>query len=525
MPPKGGSKDWETALGMDTADKLQVAIENEQKFNTEEYAAEASYNAEQVRGIAVYSLDMLAGICIPDVYSYPFPPVLLAAWQILRDGAAKLSLFVQLALGIPRGHAKTTLIKLFVVWCILFSRKKFILIISSTATLAENVLADIIDMLNQPNFIRLFGDWKLGKEIERQDLKKFGFRGRNIVLAAIGAGGSIRGLNIKNARPDVMVFDDIQTKECAQSDVESAKLETWLIGTAMKAKSQSGCLFIFSGNMYPGKNSILRKLKDNPHWLKFISGAILSDGNALWEAHRNIDSLIEEFDSDIASGHPEIFLSEVMNDTEANLSTKVDFGQIKKFPYQPHEKPQGNFIIIDPSANKKGGDDVAIGYGEVFDGTPWLMEVIEEKLSPGNTIRRAILLALRKRCRVIAVESTAYQYSLLYWFGVIAAQFGITGLEFVEVYSGSYSKNARITDMLKSLTQGTSGIHDSIRSRVTNQIANWNPLKKNNVDNILDLLAYMPRVLELYGTIIATDTDVEVLIAEEAVVQEDNHVF
>lgn len=522
MPPKGGTKDWATAVGM--TDRLEADIASEAIF-TDDSATEGSYHAEQIKEIAAYNLDMLAGLCMPEVFSYSFPPVLLAAWQILRDGAAKLSLFVQLALGIPRGHAKTTLIKLFVVWCILFSNKKFILLISATATLAENVLADIVDMLNQPNIIRLFGHWELGKEIKRQDLIKFGFRGRNIVVAAIGAGGSVRGLNIKNARPDVMVFDDVQTKECAASDVESAKLETWFIGTAMKAKSQSGCLFIFSGNMYPGRNSILRKLKDNPHWLKFISGAILADGAALWAAHRNIASLIEEFDSDIASGHPEIFLSEVMNDTEASLSSKVDFGQVKNFPYDKHEQCQGKYIIIDPSANKKGGDDVAIGYFEVFDGTPWMREAIEEKLSPGNTIRRAILLALRNRCRVIAVESTAYQYSLLYWFDHIAKQLGITGLEFVEVYSGSYSKNARITDMLKSLTQGTIGIDDTVRSRVTNQIANWNPLKKNNVDNLLDLLAYSPRVLELYGSSIATDTSVEVVEVEGAVVQEDNHAF
>jgi len=34
-----------------------------------------------------------------------------------------------------------------------------------------------------------------------------------------------------------MIFEDIQTRECADSKVESDKLERWMIGTAMKAKS------------------------------------------------------------------------------------------------------------------------------------------------------------------------------------------------------------------------------------------------------------------------------------------------
>ena len=117
--------------------------------------------------------------------------------------------------------------------------------------------------------------------------------------------------------------------------------------------------------------------------------------------------------------------------------------------------------------------------------------IIEERLSPGNTIRRALLLAIKNNVRVIVVESTSYQYSLLYWFEHICTELGISGFTFVDVYSGSYSKNSRITDMLKLLTAGEIIIHPSVKSNVTHQIANWNPMKRDNVDNTLDLLAYI----------------------------------
>lgn len=511
MPIKDGTKDWDNALGMSltpeeiAAARLRAQMDAQTDAESE-YVGEASYKRAQILQAAKEDLNMLAGICMPTVLSFLFPPVLLAAWQLLVESASKIERdFTRLALGIPRGHGKTTVIKLFVIYCILFTKRQFILIISDTGPKAENILADIVDMLNEPNIIKIFGDWKIGQETDRTDLKKFGFRGRFITLAAIGAGGSLRGLNIKNDRPDVMIFDDIQTRECADSKVQSEALERWMIGTAMKAKSPRGCLYIFAGNMYPTPFSMLKKLKSNPGWVKFISGAILADGTALWPELHPLTELLAELDHDIAAGHPEIFFAEVLNDTESGINSKVDFAKITIWPWGEQELPQGKFIIIDPSSNKTGGDDVAIGYFEVFDGKPALKEVIEENLSPGNTIRRALLLALQNNCPVIGVESNAYQYSLLYWFDEIAKQLGLSGIHFVEVYSGSYSKNSRITDTMKALTQGEIVLHPAVKSAVTQQIAHWNPMRRNNTDNILDLLGYAPRMLELYSALMTTE--------------------
>jgi hypothetical protein len=59
----------------------------------------------------------------------------------------------------------------------------------------------------------LFGDWSVGKIIDQQVKKVFGFRGRTIILKAAGAGTGIRGITEKNLRPDLMIFDDIQSEK------------------------------------------------------------------------------------------------------------------------------------------------------------------------------------------------------------------------------------------------------------------------------------------------------------------------
>lgn len=531
-PGKGWTQTSETlheALGMpSTAEKLQDRIDRDRAASLEEaeHTVTASFNTPEVAEIARANLNMLAGLAIPMVFKYLFPPILITVWQLMLS---KVELpgkqFPQIALGIPRGFAKTTIVKLFVLWCILFSSKKFIMIISRTGPNAENILADIIDMLEERNIINLFGHWKLAIEVDRQNLKKFVFRGRTVILAAMGVGGSIRGLNIKNERPDIMIFDDIQDRDDAESQILSAAIERWMFGTAMKAKSPHGCIFIFLANMFPTEHSILKKLKKNKTWTKFISGAILADYTSLWEDLRSLDSLIEELNNDIEAGHPEIFFSEVLNDTDVGINTRVDLSAIKAWPWSASDQPQGKFIIIDPSANKLGGDDVAIGYAEVYDGTPALKEVIEERLSPGNTIRKALVMAFEHNTNCIVCESNGYQSTLLYWFGIVCNQLGIEGMHLLEVYSSSVSKNSRITDMLKSLTSGEIIIHTNIRSKVNYQIANWNPLKRNNVDNVLDLLTYLPKVLEMYGAMITTEIDPTAAEAASHRVIENAHPF
>lgn len=464
---------------------------------------EAAFNAQQVVDAARTSLDFLAGISIPTVYQYTFPPVFISVWAWLISYVHKKRDFSQLALGLPRGFGKTMLMKLFLLYCILFTEKKFLLVLAENQTKAANIIADVVDMLNEQNIIRTFGDWKLGLETDRLDLKKFGFRGRNVILMA-GAMESIRGIVLKNERPDVMLFDDIQSRTMAESQIVSESLEREMIGTAMKAKSPHGCMFLFVGNMYPTKFSILRKLKSNPNWIKFIAGGILASGQSLWEDLQPISQLMKEYENDLAMGKPEIFFSEVLNDETASSNNLLDLSKLPKLPYELNDIPAGNFIIIDPASGKVNSDAIAIGYFEVYEGYPVLMELHNDRYSPGDTIRIAVEMALRRNCRLIAVESVAYQATLNYWFKFMCEQRGIYGIECVEVYPGGFSKNSRILNMFKQLQSGEIYVSPECKSEVFLQIMQFNPMRRDNTDDILDLLAYSTRVIEMYGEFVVS---------------------
>ena len=517
---------WANLLGIESKEE-RAEQRRQERISTAAYAVEpVAIDRDQIVAFAEFDLNFLSALCMPEVHKFDFPTTHRTIWQILLKETENsyAQKFPNLALGIPRGHAKTTLIKLYIVWLILFSKKKFILVTAATESRAVDILTDSFSMLSEPNVRGVFGDWKLGIEQDTLAFKRFGFRGRAIVVAAIGSGGSVRGMNVNNERPDIVVFDDIQTKECSESQQQSTQLENWMIGTAMKAKSNSGCLFVYAGNMFPSRFSILKKLKDNANWIKFISGAILSDGSALWPELRSKESLIEELNNDIAMGYPEIFFAEVLNDVTAGINSQVDYTKFGEWTWGPNELPQGKFLVVDPSQGK-GLDADVIGYFEVFDEKIGFKLLHEEKMSPGNLIRKAILMAIEHGVSLIAIEAMAYQYTLLYWFEQVCKTVGVTGINAVPLYATTKSKNSRISAGIKTLQTKDMVLHPNVKALVLQQISDWNPMKMDNKDDILDVIGHAQSVLATYTYDIMTPTNLNVIESSAAEIVDNNHLF
>lgn len=496
------------ALPSMTSNESQAALE------VPPAVQDVNVDSQIIREHARTDLDVLAALTMPDVFEFTYPPVFVSIWQWITTLAHKQRDFSKLAIGLPRGFGKSTLLRLFIVYCVIFTKKQFILVLSATEGMATNIIQDAMDMLSEPNIVRLFGDWKAQCETDNNRVKKFYFRGRPIIIAGLGSGGKVRGLNLKNARPDVMVFDDVQSREDADSELVSENLKRWMQGTAMKAKSPKGCLTMFIANMYPTPHSILKKLKRERTWIKWIAGGLLWNSKtkqveSLWEALQPKEQLLKEFEDDLEAGNPEIFYAEVLNDENASVNNKMDISKLKDYPYDEYEIHQGNFIIIDPATGKTNGDDVTIAYAEVHQGVPCAMALEYGKFSPAKNIWLALEMAMAKRCGTIFVEANAYQATLAYWFKYIMEQAGIEGIEVIPIYSGQQSKNSRIITMFKSLMAGELILHPNFRPHAIIQITSFAPLRTDNTDGILDCLTYMPRILNEYGDVLTNNTIID----------------
>ena len=100
------------------------------------------------------------------------------------------------------------------------------------------------------------------------------------------------------------------------------------------------------------------------------------------------------------------------------------------------------------------------------------------------------------------MEGVAYQSTLLFWFDHYCEQEGISGFYFVELSPKGQAKNNRIKRGLLQLLKGEILLHPSIRSKVLTQIMEWNPLKINNTDDIIDPIGYVDEILQEYPELI-----------------------
>lgn len=448
-------------------------------------------------------LNVLAALAIPKVMAFLFPPMYLYFWRRCTQLASGERGFPKFALGIPRGHAKSTFIKLLILFIILFTRRKFILIIAASEGLAEAILSDVIDTLDSNNMRSLFGHWDANVRYNRSLAKSFHFRGRDIILKAKGQGSSFRGVAEKFARPDVMIFDDAQTDECAASPEQAMKFIHWFRGTAMKAKDPKFCFYLYVGNMYrkliiKKKDSKgpaiygcqLRNLKESSQWESLIVGAILQDGTALWEDLQSLAQLLDEYLADSDAGSEEVFLAEVQNDDEAYNSGMFDPSKVPLYPYHLDTIPQGRCIIIDPSLGKTTSDNQRVTLVDYIDGRACVIESRIMQVSSPQLVRAVIDWALESQTPCIAVESYAYQASLCDWFQHYFDQEGIEGLSVVEISRGQRSKVSAILSSFKMVMDGETLLGPRVRADYFDEAKNFKPLDKDNVDDLLDTVAY-----------------------------------
>jgi hypothetical protein len=479
-----------------------------EEFATKEFVFDRSELAVAIEN----SLDVLAGTALPMTCELLFPPTYQVMWQYITEEVKKGRGFDRIALGIPRGFCKTTFLRLLALYIILFTSRNFILIINKSGELAENSLLSIKGMLDEPNIVSTFGNWRSNITRDTLDCVQVSFRGRKIVIGAVGINGSIRGLNVLDRRPDVMLYDDIQDWANAESPVLSDQLLTHFTGTVMKAGSKFRCTHLFIGNMYPFPGSILKKLKANPAWTSLIAGGLLADGESFWPELQSKEQLLEEYRNDESLGKGAIFLAEILNDDTALAKHGVDTTLIPHVNALLFEEPhQGGFIVIDPSGRKKKSNNTEIGAFVMYDGIPYFKDRKYGVMSPKETIKNALALANTHGIGLICVEAVAYQETLLFWFEEVIKELRIEGIELAPLNPGGISKNARITKMFTQLTPDRDSgaglaaimLGPVVRSWVISQIAAFNPLTQNNTDDLLDILAYVYKVIELFGDFIA----------------------
>jgi len=438
-------------------------------------------------------INFYAGLALPSVMVSALPRFYLAAFQILVTRAPhQIGKILRFALGLPRGHAKTTFIKVIVSWLIVYDRISFALIICANESLAEELLSDINEILGSYNMELVYGQWQnaLVKGGDSKELKKAYYHDRPVILAARGAGSSVRGLNIKHTRPDFILCDDMQTRENDESVAERTRLRRWMVATLFKLLAPRGDrLIVYIGNMY-SEECILYQLQQNPAWVSMVTGAILADGEPLWPELHSLDSLMESFFHDESLNEADVWFAEVMNDPTSKATSLL--GDPLPLPdFDIHKViPDGVYITVDPAGFRDTSDDNVIVVHGVFNGQGHIMDASIGIKDPKQLILETLGLAIEYGASVIGVEANGYQQTLGFWFKELMGPLGLSTIQVVELGSHGRSKEARIRQFIAELYNCSYYLSEKIRAIFIWQAMKYKLGQKKNKDDFLDACAY-----------------------------------
>lgn len=435
-------------------------------------------------------INFFASLAIPHVVTEPFPEFYVAIFHMLISRTPEqMGAILRFALGLPRGHAKTTFIKVLIAWLIVYDRVKFVLVICANDQLAHALVSDINDILGSSNIEKIYGRWTDNLTTDAKEQKVAHYHGHSVSIAAKGEGSAMRGINIKHARPDLVLFDDAQTKDCDESPVESAKFRRRFVATLKVIAPKGNRLIVYIGNMY-SDTCMLYQLKTSKSWISFVTGAILENGEPLWPALHSLDSLLDGYLHDVELGEEEVWFAEVMNDPQHRGVSLID-GQVPVYDtnFGP-VVPDGVFITIDPAGFRKKSDDNVIAIHFVYDGTASVYKVFAGNKNPEELIKETLDYAIEYGASLIAVESVAYQQTLLFWFNKYLTALGLQDIHVVPLTPKNRSKESRLLVFAKELVAGSYALHNAARAQVMWQLQKYKIGKKDNKDDIIDACAY-----------------------------------
>jgi predicted phage terminase large subunit-like protein len=193
----------------------------------------------------------------------------------------------RVAIAAPRGHAKSTIVSLiYVLWCVLYQKEKLILIVSNTTEQAVTLLKDVKSQLtDNPLVVTDFPEICRGKRPKPWRDTKIQLP-NGTMICVYGAGQSPRGIKNDKDRPGLIICDDLENEEQAESEEQREKLKSWFSGTLLNTGYHKTNVIVVGTIL--NHNSLLAHLVDSertPGWEGKTYKAVVSfsDHPEHWE--------------------------------------------------------------------------------------------------------------------------------------------------------------------------------------------------------------------------------------------------
>ena len=373
------------------------------------------------------STEMIAKTLFPERFKIEFEPKVHRPIFDLIDSPDQ-----KVAIAAPRGYGKTSIVGLaLTARYILFRLCEFICYINKSHDAAslqtENLRRELVTnkMIKQ-----LFGNIKsqsLGSEFEEVFSKKAWVAYDTLVWPR-GAGQQVRGVLYKNARPGLIIIDDLEDPKRIENEDYRAELYEWLYADVVKAVSRIDKNYkIVYIDTLKHEDSVLQKLLDSPDWKSVRLEACDDEFNPTAPGFMNKEDIEKEWNEHVKNGQTDVFFREFRN---LPISTKDATFPNEYFRYYNNVEGikktendllifegdiQANrniesFVILDPAKTVKihSADSAILGLSIDYEKHRiYFRDAVSEKMYPDEIYNELFGMARRLNASAIGVEETS----------------------------------------------------------------------------------------------------------------------
>lgn len=257
-----------------------------------------------------------------------------------------------------RGASKTTRTKLFLAFCIANDTdhfRKYIKVLSKDLTNAKQVVTDIYNMFVDPEMRRFYPEVFAKTDAKREETMGSFTTATGIKMTADTVGTDQRGQVQEASRPDLILFEDIETRKSLRSAVETKaigdNMEEARTGLSIDGACIYNCNYISErGNVHKlvekadGVNVVLiTRIKDKvtgePKW-----GAAYSR-ETVAQLEKSAEDFGGEYMCDPAASHDVYVDREAVLRQEARNPIKIVNGLKIFYPFNPSHRYGGGMDV------------------------------------------------------------------------------------------------------------------------------------------------------------------------------------
>lgn len=453
----------------------------------------------------------------PETFYTPFNSLHDQMFELLDSDHKKV------VIAAPRGLGKTSiLVHGLITRMIVFGLCRFVVYISNSATAASLHTENLKHELLANNLLRnVFGNIKTQRydDFEERFSTEAWVTHTGTMVVPRGMGQQVRGLEYHSARPDLIIFDDLENKKNLKSEDMRSQNEDWFFSDPMKCVSRydDNWRFVYIDTL-KHEGSIIQKLINSSDWKGIRLEACDDNLNPTAEAYMDRAEIIAEHKEHKEKGKLDVFYREYRNlpiSTE-DASFKPEYfryyedGGAWVHPINAKEtderrkfttteristKELTHVVIVDPAKTVKmqSAESAIVGVGiHRTSSKIFVRDIIHDKLYPDQIYRRAGRMAVRLNAFLMGVEVTGLNEFIVQPFN-IALRKARVNVRLLELTTGRVSKEERISGLVPYYRQGFVYHNPTNCQALESQLITF---PSSALWDIMDALSYIVRIMD-----------------------------